>query len=174
MKKVLAICGSTRAQSSNLQFIQAIKELSAQKFELILFDGLAELPHFNSDLDKGNPPQKVIEWRKQITEADGILICTPEYVFSLPGTLKNAIEWLVSTTILAHKPTALITASGMGQKAHEELLLIMKTVEAKFTLATQLHISGARTKIDSNNQIIHEETLQQVTQLINGLMELLD
>ena len=69
-----------------------------------------------------------MHFRKSIEEADAVLICTPEYVFSLPGILKNALEWTVSTTVFSDKPTALLTASSSGEKAHESLLLVMKTL----------------------------------------------
>lgn len=174
LKKVLAICGSTRIQSSNLQLLKAIKELARNKFEIHIFEELSKLPHFNPDLDKDPLDENVSNWRQLITEADGILICTPEYVFSLPGALKNGVEWLVSTTILSKKPTALITASSLGEKAHEQLLLIMKTVEAHFTENTQLHISGVRSKINDQNEIIDNETLIKTIQLIDNLEQLLN
>src|SRR5262245_29230423 len=131
--KIFAIIGSTRSDSANLRLVKKIAALTKQVFETAIFEGLNDLPHFNPDLDKENPPQQVLEFRKQVAEADAVIICTPEYVFSLPGSLKNAIEWCVSTTVFSQKPVGLITASASGDKTHEELKLVMKTIEAVFS-----------------------------------------
>lgn len=172
-KKILAIPGSTRTNSSNLQIIHAIANLASIDAEVEVYNKLSGLPHFNPDVDDDNLPDAVAEFRNKIKEADGVLICTPEYIFSLPGSLKNAIEWTVSTTIFLNKPTALITASGLGDKAHESLQLIMKTVGAAFNDETQLLISGARTKVNSNSEIIDEATLIKVKNLIGAFIRLI-
>lgn len=165
-KKVLAIPGSLRNNSSNLQIIKAIKKFAFDKFDVEIYNDTGELPHFNPDLDNGNTPEIVVKFRDKINEANGVLICTPEYVFSLPGSLKNALEWTVSTTIFSGKPVALITASGLGGKAHEALQLIMKTIDAKFDNRLQLLISGARSKLDENGNIKDENTMNQIKELI--------
>ncbi len=172
-KKIFAICGSTRANSANLQLLKAIAALSANEFEIEIYDQLAVLPHFNPDIDNETPPEEVTTLREKIKACDGVLICTPEYVFSLPGSLKNAIEWMVSTTLFSHKPTAIITASGLGERAHESLQLIMKTIEAKMTAQTQLHISGVRSKVNANGEIIDESTLNKINELIASFSGLL-
>ncbi|WP_230470731.1 NADPH-dependent FMN reductase [Flavobacterium cheongpyeongense] len=88
----------------------------------------------------------MVLFRDKIIAAEGIIICTSEYVFSLPGSLKNALEWCVSTTIFSTKRVGLITASASGETVHEQLLLIMKTLEAKFQKERQLLIAGIRGK----------------------------
>ncbi len=85
--------------------VSIIISILALSFEVI---GQVQI---GNDLDGENPPEAVLAFRKQIAAADGVLICTPEYVFTLPGSLKNALEWCVSTTIFSQKPTGLITAS---------------------------------------------------------------
>jgi chromate reductase len=156
--KIFAITGSTRRNSSNYKILKYISENIKPKFEIEIFEDLADIPHFNSDLDTENPPKEVKAFRNKINEADGILICTPEYVFSLPGSLKNALEWCVSTTIFSDKKTGLITASASGEMGHEQLTLIMKTLEAEFQDETKLLIQGIRGKIDEEGKIINEET----------------
>lgn len=164
-KKVLAISGSTRQNSSNLQLLNAIKEIARDSFDMDIFNELDSLPHFNPDLDQHPVPQPVLAFRNKIQEADGVLFCTPEYVFSLPGALKNAIEWTVSTTLFSEKPVALITASGLGAKAHQALLLIMRTLYARFDASTTLHIPGIRPKVHDAG-ITDENTLHQVRELV--------
>ena len=174
LKKVLAICGSTRRNSTNLQIIKAIEILAAGLMEFEIYNELAGLPHFNPDIDIEKAPPIVEAFREKIARADGVLICTPEYVFSLPGSLKNAIEWTISTTILSNKPVAIITASGLGEKAHESLQLIMKTVEASMTSQTQLLIQGARAKLNSSGGFADEVLLHKVKALISGMTAMMN
>ena len=171
--KVLAICGSTRSQSTNLQIIKAIAQLAANDFDINIYQHLAALPHFNPDLDVDEVPELVQSFRNQVAAADGVLICTPEYVFSLPGSLKNAIEWMVSTILFDSKPTAIITASGLGRRAHESLQLIMQTDGAKMTDATQLLIEGARAKLNSTGDITDAATAAKLQGLIAAFSEIM-
>jgi chromate reductase len=170
---VFAICGSTREQSSNLQLIHAVSRLTADDMKIDLYEDISLLPHFNPDLDKEMAPQAVEQFRHRIQEADGILICTPEYVFSLPGSLKNALEWTISTTLFAAKPTAIITASALGENAHASLRLIMKTMDARMTEETQLHIPGIRPKIDAAGNVIDHATAEKISQLATAFRELM-
>ena len=110
-KNILAICGSTRKHSANKDIINALAELTKDNLNISIYEDLTTLPFFNQDLSIENTPESVLNFREAISKADGVIICTPEYVFSLPGILKNAIEWTVSTTVFTDKPTALITAS---------------------------------------------------------------
>lgn len=164
--KVFAICGSTRAQSANLCIIQYAADILSNEFEVEIYNDLASLPHFNPDLDKDSAPEIVEQLRNKIKNADAVLICTPEYVFSLPGALKNVLEWCVSTTIFSEKPVALITASASGAKAHESLQLVMKTVGADMSEETQLLIQGAKGKINNAGEITDDATVQQLKQLV--------
>lgn len=173
-KRVLAICGSTRAQSANLSIIQHLISITSEELQIEIYHDLAALPHFNPDLDKDKAPEIVEEFRSQVRSAEGVIICTPEYVFSLPGALKNAIEWCVSTTIFSEKPVALITASASGSKAHESLQLIMKTIYADLKNETQLLIQGAKGKIDSMGKITDAVTSAQLESLAAAFVDQLN
>ena len=173
MKKIVAISGSTRSSSTNLNLIHAIIDLSNKLFDISIFQELSQLPHFNPDLDIENPPIEIQQFRKQLRDADGILICTPEYAMGVPGTLKNAIDWTVSSNEFHHKPTALITASSQGEKGHAALLEILKIIEAKITNETSLLISYAKTKINAENKIIDKKTLEEVMSLVNSFYEII-
>lgn len=167
-KKVFAICGSTRSTSANLQILHYLKQLSQKELEFEIYTDLDKLPHFNPDLDKDIAPKIVEEFRNRIEKSDGVLICTPEYVFSLPGSLKNVIEWCVSTTVFSEKPVAIITASAHGAKAHESLQLIMKTIYSTLQTDTQLLIQGAKGKINNRGEITDVTTEQQLKNLIQA------
>ena len=170
-KNILAICGSTRKSSTNLNFITAIANISTRYLSIRIFDGIDKLPHFNPDLDIDPAPEPVINFRKQLKEADGILICTPEYAMGVPGTLKNAIDWTVSSCEFSHKPVALITASSVGQKGHAALLETLTVIECSITDETQLLISFSKTKINDKGEITDTETLENVKRLIQSFIQ---
>ena len=173
-KKILAISGSTRKKSSNINLINAIEELSSSIFLITIFEGLTNIPHFNPDLDNENPPEEVVRFRRLLREADGILICTPEYAMGVPGTLKNAIDWIVSSCEFSHKPLALITASSMGEKGHASLLDTLKIIEAGITDDTQLLIPFIKPKVNSESKITDEGTSSSVIKLIAALNQSID
>jgi chromate reductase, NAD(P)H dehydrogenase (quinone) len=170
-KKILAISGSTRSASVNLHILQAITEMYREAADWTVYQAIDRLPHFNPDLDKEPLPQAVAELRNLIASSDAILICTPEYVFSLPGSLKNAIEWMVSTTLFTDKPAALITASSSGTKAMEALTLIMQTVGVSLGNNGTLLIQAPKTKISREGIITDPATLAQIRALTEDLLE---
>jgi chromate reductase len=126
--KIIAICGSLRARSSNLALLRAATKIAS---EVQIYDGLASLPHFNPDDDEegATPPPEVASLRALLAAADGILISTPEYAHGLPGSLKNMLDWLVSDGALVDKPVAILTASPVGgQFAQASLVETLRTM----------------------------------------------
>ena len=173
MFNVLAICGSTRAASSNLNVIPAIARLASDRFSMQLYSGLEQLPQFNPDRDTEDVPAEVADLRKQLRAADGVLICTPEYAIGVPGALKNAIDWTVSSMEFSKKPAALITASLSGEKAHQSLLGTLLIIESRMTQDSQLLISAVRTKVGSDATITDQATREGVDKLIRSLVEMM-
>jgi chromate reductase, NAD(P)H dehydrogenase (quinone) len=111
--RVLGISGSLRAGSHNTRLLRAAAELLPPGAELEVFEGLAEIPPFDADTE-GSPPAPVLALKEAIAQADAVLIATPEYNHSIPGVLKNALDW-VSRPIAANpmrgKPALVIGAS---------------------------------------------------------------
>lgn len=173
-KKILAIAGSLKQNSSNLAILKHISQLLPVNYEVKIYEGLADLPHFSPDLDNEKVPSPVIDLRTEIQTSDGVVICTPEYVFSIPSTLKNLIEWCVSTTVFSEKPVALITASASGEKGHEELKLLMKTIYTKFNDETTLLIQGIKGKVNSEGKVIDNEVLLNLEILVTSFIKLLE
>lgn len=173
-KNIVAIIGSASSNSTNLKLVEQIAMLTERQFNLTIFGDLKLLPHFNPELSLDNPPREVIEFRNLINQSEGVIICTPEYVFSIPSGLKNAIEWCVSTTIFTNKPIGIITASASGEKGHEELQLIMQTVMAKFTNETTLLISGLKGKFNEQGNITDMETGKRLDGFIKAFTNLVD
>ena len=172
-KNIFAINGSASKNSSNLAFINQIIDLMKDDFDFTVFNDLTKLPHFQTELTDDNTPNDIVKFRNSILNADAILISTPEYVFSIPSGLKNVIEWCVSTTVFSNKPIGLITASAGGEKGHEELKLIMKTVERKFTEDTTLLIQGVRGKIDREGNVLNKKTENDLIKFVKSFSELI-
>jgi chromate reductase len=171
--KILAICGSTRKDSTNLRLIHAIRNGWYSSFEMDIYLDIASLPHFNPDLDTENPPAVVSDFRSRLRAADGILICTPEYAMGLPGSLKNALDWTVSSCEFSKKPVAAITASSMGEKAHASLIATLKIIEANITEDTALLIPYASTKINRAGEITDKNTLADIQRLMSTFLEMM-
>ena len=172
-KKVVAICGSTRQTSINHSLIKAIAALSAANLDLIIFDGIANLPHFNPDNDGDNVAKEISDFREQLANAAGIIICTPEYAHGVPGTLKNAIDWTISSSSFPKKPTMLITASTGGKYGHKALMETLKAIEANSVEKLQLVIPFVKTKVNMDNEITDDKTLAEVERLLASFIEIL-
>ncbi len=173
-KNIFAIIGSASSNSTNLKLVELIASLTSKSLNLIIYNELKTLPHFDPKLSAEKPPKSIIEFRKGIGQADGIIICTPEYVFSIPSGLKNAIEWCIATTVFSDKPSGLITASASGEKGHEELQLIMRTAMAKFTDKTSLLIQGIKGKFDEQGNLTDHETKEKLDHFIDNFIELIN
>jgi chromate reductase, NAD(P)H dehydrogenase (quinone) len=167
-KRIFAIIGSASRNSSNHKLVDFFIQQTKANFEVTVANDLKTLPHFDPELSTENPPKEIVEFRSQIESADAVLISTPEYVFSIPSGLKNAIEWCIATTVFTDKPLGIITASAHGQKGHEELQLIMKTVMAKFTADTTLLIPGVKGKINAGGQVTDNKTLAELQNFISA------
>jgi len=173
-KEIFVIIGSAAANSANEKLVVNFISMTRDYFNVKVFKDLKTLPHFDPKLTIENTPKKVIAFRNEIKKADGILICSPEYIFSIPSGLKNSIEWCVSTNVFSNKPTGLITASASGQKSHEELQLIMKTVMAKFTNETTLLIQGVKEKFDEQGNLSDLEIKKQLDKFITDFNNLVN
>jgi NAD(P)H-dependent FMN reductase len=171
-KNMLGICGSASRNSGNLFLLKHLAELGQAEFNMELIEDLTGLPHFQTELTENNVPEKIIALREKIAKADGIIICTPEYVFSIPSRLKNLIEWCVSTTIFSEKPVGLITASASGVKGHEELKLIMETIQATFVEETTLLIQGIKGKVNTEGKITAQNTRNRLGKFLSAFVNL--
>lgn len=136
--RILALCGSLRARSSNLSVLQAAQRLAPPPMEIALFGGLGDLPYFNPDIDTETPPLAVAALRRAIGGADGLLICSPEYARGVAGVMKNALDWLVSSFEFPGKPVAVINASQRSTHADAALRLTLTTMSAELVEAASI------------------------------------
>ena len=128
--RLFAISGSLRAHSSNGELLRALARLGAPETIVEIYDGLAALPHFNPDLDQDGMtlPLPIQELRRKIADADGLLISSPEYAHGVPGSLKNALDWLVSGPEMVYKPIGLLNPSPRSVHAQASLAETLRTM----------------------------------------------
>ena len=129
MIHLLAISGSLRAGSTNTALVRTAALVAPQSISLSIYDGLGRLPHFNPDLED-ELPDDVRGLRKQVVLSAGIVFSTPEYAHGVPGSLKNALDWLVGGTEIIGKPVMLLNASDRGIFAQRYLIEILRAMSA--------------------------------------------
>ena len=150
--QILAISGSLRLNSTNSNLLRAAASLAPKNVNFKFYDGLADLPHFSPELDSDNPPASVTHLRELLQLADGVIICTPEYAFGVPGSLKNALDWTVSSGAFAGKPTGAISASPNhlgGERAHASLVLTLTALAARVVEDASFTVPFVRTKLNA-------------------------
>jgi NAD(P)H-dependent FMN reductase len=172
-KTILIISGSTRQKSINQSLIDVIVASYADQLNFKQYKHLAELPHFNVDLDTPDPPALIVDLRKELKSADAVLICSPEYAMGVPGSLKNLLDWTVSSSAFSQKLVGVITASTSGIKAHESLIGTLQVIEAVVDEDTTLLISHAKAKIKDTPEIVDPDTAYAVNGVMKKLMKLL-
>jgi len=165
--KILAIAGSLRSDSTALKVLRTITDFKI--FDIEIYNGLEKLPPFNPDKND-NAPKPVLEFRQKLKSADGVIICSPEYVFALPGALKNAIDWTVASGEFYEKAVSIIVASTSGEKAFESLQLIMKTLLARIE-NTCLLLSGVKSKFNNNGQLTNHSILEKLREISISLKD---
>src|SRR6201996_3202599 len=129
--KIVAISGSLRKGSSNTAVLRAAATLAPEDVQITIFDGIANLPFFNPDLDGDEVPAAVAAFRAIIGEADGLLISSPEYARGVAGVMKNALDWLVGSLEFPDKPVALINTSARATHALAALTITLETMSAR-------------------------------------------
>ena len=127
--RLLAVSGSLRRASSNSELIGAVTKLAPAELTVLEYRGLANLPQFNPD-EELDPLPAVQQWRQALSEADAVLISSPEYAHGVPGALKNALDWVVGSGELIDKPVAIMSASSRATFAHESLRETLATMNA--------------------------------------------
>jgi NAD(P)H-dependent FMN reductase len=154
---ILAISGSLRARSSNTSLLRLAIDAAPDDVTVALYEGLATLPHFNPDDDVGVPPAPVLELRARVGEADGLLFCSPEYAHGVPGSLKNALDWLVASVELPHKPVALLNASPWATHAQASLVETLTVMSTRIVHDACVTIPVARGDVGADGAIASAE-----------------
>lgn len=157
----------------NQKIIAHLLQFFREDYAIIHCVDLKTLPHFDPEKSLHNLPAEIDDLRINIRDADAVLICSPEYVFSIPSGLKNVIEWCVAATVFTNKPVAIITASSSGIKAHEELQMLMKTLGAIVEPESTLLIAGVKGKVNVEGEITDRKTVLELQQMAESFNDVL-
>lgn len=173
--RILGIAGSLRAASYNRGVLRAAKELAPEGSSVDILD-LDGIPGFNQD-DEQNPPEKVTELKRRIREADAILFVTPEYNYSVPGVLKNAIDWAsrpYGDSAWDGKPAAIMGAS-VGAiataRAQYHLRQMMVFLNMFPLNQPEVMIGNCADKFDENGNLTDEKTKEYIGRMLKNLVD---
>jgi chromate reductase len=168
-RRVLLICGSLRAESTNAAALRTAAAVAPDGVEAAIYDGISQLPHFNPDGDKeGATPHPAVEsLRRAIADADAILICTPEYAGALPGAMKNLLEWTIGDGGTYGKPVAWINVSGPaaptgGADAHDSLGKVLNYSGANIVESACLRVPLERQMVGNDGLISDAHAREQI------------
>lgn len=179
MVKILAISGSLRKISLNTITLNAIISLAPKvsdnsQIKLFAPEDLAIIPHFNPDLDiEGSIPAPVLKFRSELTEADGVIISSPEYAGGVAGTLKNSLDWMVSCSGLEFygKPFALINISNRATKAYEDLKFIISTMGGNVVESASKHIPLPTNNINISHILKNPLFSAKLEEILKNLLQ---
>jgi len=174
--KILAISGSLRADSLNTKLLQAAAEqLVDGEVEFEVWDGLKAVPPYDEDDEADTPPIAVARLRSAIAQADAVIFATPEYNASIPGQLKNALDWVsrpMATNPLRNVPVAVIGASpgAFGAVwAQAELKKVVALLGAR-VIDAELPVAQAATRFDTSGRLIDNEIRERLAEVMNQLI----
>lgn len=173
--KLLGICGSLRRGSYNGMLLEEARSLLVDGAELEVFGGLKAVPPFDQDDDTGGGPLAVRRLRAAIAGADAVLFATPEYNSSVPGGLKNAVDWAsrpLASGVLRDKPVAVVGASTSmfgAVWAQAELRKVLAATGAR-VLEGELPVAHAQTRFDPDGRLLDPELRSRLGELVYGLV----
>jgi chromate reductase len=172
--RILAISGSLRRDSYNTALLREAAELAPAGVELELYEGLELLPPYNEDLDGDRPPAEGARLREAIAAADGLLIATPEYNGSIPGQLKNAVDWAsrpARAGAIWGKPVAVVgatTGSYGAVWAQADLRRSLGIAGAR-VLEVELPVARAHQRFDEQGRLEDDQLRERLTEIVREL-----
>jgi NAD(P)H-dependent FMN reductase len=171
--RVLLISGSTRGASSNSAVVRTAAVVAPAQIEATIYDGLLRLPHFNPDDDIEPLPDEVAALRNGIAGADAVLICTPEYAGTLPGSMKNLLDWTVGGTQMTDKPVAWVNAAADERRGHgaiATLATVLGYVQARVVDIACRHVPVGPGSVGADGLITDEKTRAQLRAVLADLV----
>lgn len=173
--KLLAVSGSLRRESYNTKLLRAAEELLPSVVEMELWDGLKAVPPYDEEDDVGQGPAAVASLRAAVAGADAVLIATPEYNSSIPGQLKNALDWVsrpLATNSMRNKPVAVVGASpgAFGAVwAQAELRKVLAAMGAR-VVEGDVAVGHAPAKFDEEGHLVDDDLREQLGEVIEALL----
>jgi NAD(P)H-dependent FMN reductase len=171
--KILGISGSLRESSSNTTLLKILRSIPNAEVEFELYDGLGRLPFFSPERDDADVSEEVREFRTRLKRCDGIILSTPEYAFGMPGVLKNALDWTVSSGEFDKKPVAVLSASPTalgGDKAHAALLLVLSALSANVVERASFPIPMIYKRISKAGEIVDPGIVDKMAGVLADLI----
>jgi chromate reductase len=172
--KILGLSGSLRAASHNSLLLREAAELLGPDDEFVLFDGLRQVPPYDEDDDVDPAPAAVATLRAAIAAADGVIIATPEYNSSIPGALKNALDWAsrpIATNVVRNKPVAVVGSStGMfgAVWAQAELRKVLSAMGSR-VVDVELVVGHAPAKFDTDLRLVDDTVRDGLQRALDAL-----
>ena len=133
--RILAISGSLRAQSTNTSLLRSLVLLAPPGIEIAIYEELGSLPAFNPDLERNHEFDSVTRFQQALLRSTAVIFSTPEYAHGIPGSLKNALDWIVGSGELSEKVVMLMNASSRAVYAQAALTEVLCTMNAKLSPA---------------------------------------
>jgi chromate reductase, NAD(P)H dehydrogenase (quinone) len=170
---VITLCGSLRAGSFNAALARQLPKLAPAGLSIKPGPALDQIPHYNSDVQDKGDPAPVTALADAIRAADGLIVVSPEYNWSVPGMIKNAIDWIskVKDQPLVGKPVALQSCAGGllgGSRMQYHMRQIMTSVEATVLIRPEVFVTFSAKKFDANLELTDQPTLDMIkAQLVN-------
>jgi NAD(P)H-dependent FMN reductase len=166
--RIVLVTGSTRPGSTNTAALRTMQSLAPPEVDADLYDGLIDLPAFVPGADGD---AAVADLRARLAAADAVLFCTPEYAGTLPGSLKNLLDWTVGSGELYRKPVAWVTvaAQGRGAGAEATLAAVLSYVDAVVLADACAHIPVARDDIGADGLVVSPAAGQALLAVLNQL-----
>jgi len=152
MSRLLALCGSLRAATINAALLRAAARVAPPPVVVQVFGGLGDLPLFNPDREH-DLPSAVRQLHEAVAAADALLIASPEYAHGVSGTIKNALDWLVSFAPFVHKPVAVLNASPRAHHADAALRETLRTMSAEIVEPASVSIPLLGAHLDEDGMV---------------------
>jgi len=175
--KLLAISGSIRKDSYNLALLCAMKEQCPKGSSVSVYDQLKAIPTFDPDIDEKDTPDSVRSLISMMRESDGVIISTPEYAHGVPGALKNALDWLVSSDVLILKPIVVtsVSTSGLGGvRSHSSLVLILSAMNTNVVIEGSMNVPYAHSKFDGSMKLTDKLTKSAIDTLFIAMKQTIE
>jgi len=166
--KAIAFSGSLRARSSNTELLRAAQRLAPASLEVMLYRRLHELPHFNADFDAASIPV-VAELTQLVKESDAVIVSSPEYAFGVPGSLKNAFDWLVGGDAFVHKPFVLLGASSRSTTSRAAWVKTLTAMSGVMIETASITLPLLGTNLDADAIVAHPQHAPALTAALLAL-----
>jgi len=171
--RILALCGSLRSSSTNMRLLEAVGRCMPEAVRYHSYGELHLLPHFNPD-DAPERSEPVSRLVNEVKAADALIVSTPEYARGYPGSLKNALDWLVGTDAFVAKPFVLLDASGRSSHARNSLIVVLETMSGVHVAEASVSVPLLGRNLGVAEILRHEDHAGAIRSSIRSLLSFVE